>query len=176
MGSDHGLTPQVSFLKGRVEMKPRVIGALIALTLVAAGAAVSLRASDRIGVYAVVEKVVFEPSEAKPERIQIWGAFSQAVTTNPNDYNDPQRGYLYYTCPADKATTCRNEWTDLKSVAGKATGVGFGGRFTGTGRIRKADEKPASPDPYPIDIGLMRMGSDGYHGQIASKLLAALKR
>jgi len=157
-------------------MKPRILGALVLLSVVAAGAGVSLRASDRIGVYAVVEKVVLEPSDADPQRIQIWGAFAQAVTTNPNDYGDPQRGYLYYTCPAGKTTTCRNEWADLKSVAGKGTGVGFGGRFSGTGRIRKADEKPASPDAYPIDIGLMRMGSDGYHAAIANKLTAALQR
>jgi hypothetical protein len=157
-------------------MKPRVLGALVLLSAGVVGTLVSVHASDRIGIYAVVDKVVLEPSEAEPLRIQIWGAFAQAVTTNPNDYSDPQKGYLYYTCPAGKTATCRAEWSDIKSVAGKGSGVGFGGRFTGTGRIRKADEKPASPDPYPIDIGLMRMGSDTYHAQIAGRLSAALKQ
>jgi len=34
-----------------------------------------LFASGRIGFYGIVEKVVFEPNETAPERIQIWGAF-----------------------------------------------------------------------------------------------------
>jgi hypothetical protein len=35
-------------------------------------------ASDPVGVYAYVDKVVLEPSEGKPERIQIWGGFALA--------------------------------------------------------------------------------------------------
>jgi len=32
------------------------------------------RASDPTGGFALVEKIVFEPSEAAPERVKIWGA------------------------------------------------------------------------------------------------------
>ena len=106
--------------------------------------AVSIRASDFIGVYAVVERVVLEPSEAAPQRIQIWGAFALSDGKSGSNYGTAQRGYLYYECPAGRETVCRTEWTDLKSVAGKDTGVGFGARYKATGRIRKADEKPAA--------------------------------
>ncbi|HWN99480.1 MAG TPA: hypothetical protein VNS63_09445, partial [Blastocatellia bacterium] len=34
--------------------------------------------SDWTGVYARVDKVVFEPNAGAPERIQIWGAFALA--------------------------------------------------------------------------------------------------
>ena len=159
-------------------MKPRAIGTWILLSTAVVITAVSLRASDRVGVYAVVEKTVLEPSDAVPVQIQIWGAFAQAVPTNPNDYSDPQRGYLYYSCPAGQEATCRNEWSDITSVAGKGTGIGFGSRFKGTGRIRKADEKPSAPDPYPIEMGVMKLGpnANSYHSGITSRLAAALRQ
>src|SRR5688572_27086158 len=37
------------------------------------GAATAARASDPNGIYAFVDRVVVEPSEAAPERIQVWG-------------------------------------------------------------------------------------------------------
>jgi hypothetical protein len=50
------------------------------------------RASDPVGVYALVEKVVLEPNEKAPERIQIWGAFSLASTVDRDSYEAPARG------------------------------------------------------------------------------------
>src|SRR2546427_12470263 len=38
--------------------------------------AADLIASGPVGIYAIIEKVIFEPSEQAPERIQIWGAFA----------------------------------------------------------------------------------------------------
>src|ERR1700740_793423 len=87
---------------------------------------VSLRASDPVGVYGIVNKVVFEPSDAKPTAVQIWGAFSFAVprgrdgvqqkppdsfgeVSSANIYGAPQKGYLYYVCPNGKETVCQNE-------------------------------------------------------------------
>ena len=140
------------------------------------GWAVSLQASDPVGVYAVVEKVVLEPSDAAPQRIQVWGAFSVAEKDNADDYGPAQRGYFYYSCPAGQESTCRSEWADLKSVAGKNTGVGFGGRYKDSGRIRKADEKVASPDNYPIQMGIVRM-TTGFRTSlpVVDRLKAALK-
>ena len=132
-----------------------------------------LAASDPVGVYAVVEKVVFEPSESAPERAQVWGAFAVADRTNNDDYQPAERGYLYYGCPANQARTCANEWADLKSVAGTGAGVGFGGRFLSAGRVRPASEKPSAPDVYPIRIGVMRMTGNDYHRGIVAKLKAA---
>ncbi|MBW8895458.1 MAG: hypothetical protein JF613_04655 [Acidobacteria bacterium] len=48
-----------------------VLGACLALS-------VALRASDMVGIYGIVEKVVLEPSDAAPQRVQVWGAFALA--------------------------------------------------------------------------------------------------
>jgi hypothetical protein len=137
-------------------MKSRIAAGII-LTAVLTAGAISVSASDPIGVYAVVQKVVLEPSDTQPQRIQVWGAFSVADSSNPNDYQAPQVGYVYYSCPQGQESVCRNEWTDLKSVAATGTAVGFGGRRAGTSRVRKADEKPSSPDTYPIALGVIKM-------------------
>src|SRR5215470_7668117 len=92
-----------------------VIAALIAV-------AIPLRASDPVGVYCLIEKVVLEPTTAATS-IQIWGAFSFAMPiyapTNPpgtfgnasigDVYGAVQTGYLYYACPSGKESVCRNE-------------------------------------------------------------------
>ena len=152
-----------------------MIGGLVILAAACAGWAVTLNASDPVGVYAVVEKIVLEPSDAAPQRIQIWGAFSLAEKRNNDDYGPAQRGYLYYSCPAGQDSVCRSEWADLQSVAGKNTGIGFGGRFKELGRVRKADEKVASPDTYPIQLGVVRMTGGRASLPVVDRLKAALK-
>ena len=159
-------------------MSRRTVGLLVA------GASmvltVGLQASDRIGVYAVVEKVVLEPADAPAQRVQIWGAFALSDQNSGSTYLPAQRGYLYYTCPPGKESVCRKEWADLKSVAGKATGIGFGHRHSPTGRVRKADEKASSPDPYPIQIGVVRIENASDRGaetlQVIERLRQALKQ
>jgi hypothetical protein len=152
-----------------------MIGGLVILSAACVGWAVSLQASDPVGVYAVVEKVVLEPSDAAPQRVQVWGAFSMAEKDNADNYGPAQRGYLYYSCPAGQESVCRSEWADLKSVAGKNTGVGFGGRYKDSGRLRKADEKVASPDSYPIQMGIVRMTGFRTSLPVVDRLKAALK-
>ena len=101
-----------------------LVGAMFMFT------AATLTASDPVGIYAIVEKVIFEPSEAAPQRVQIWGAFAFADTTRGGDYyTKPQVGYLYYTLPAGNEAIARKEWADLKSVAGTGQGVAFGRRY-----------------------------------------------
>src|SRR5437879_11685695 len=39
-------------------------------------AAADLIASGPVGIYDIIEKVIFEPNEQAPERIQIWGGFA----------------------------------------------------------------------------------------------------
>ena len=142
------------------------IVAMLALTL-------PLRASDPVGVYCLIDKVVLEPNDTAPTTIQIWGAFSFAVpmyapANPPGTFGNAQvgdlygavaTGYLYLTCPAVNDSTCRKEWADLKSVAGKHQIVGFGGRHKNNGRVRKADEKVASPDAYMLNVGVVPLGS-----------------
>lgn len=152
-------------------------GGLIGIVIgVCAMTVVTLRASDMVGVYAVVEKVVLEPADAAPQRIQIWGAFALSDQKSGSTYGSAQRGYLYYTCPSGQETVCRREWEDLKTVAGKDTGVGFGARYKETGRVRKADEKPASPDVYPIQFGVMRLSAGHESLPVIDRIKAVLRQ
>jgi hypothetical protein len=156
-------------------MRNRTIGGLVILTAACTGWAVALQASDPVGVYAVVEKVVLEPAEGTPQRIQIWGAFAIAERDSTDNYGPAQRGYLYYSCPQGQEQVCRNEWADLKAVAGKSTGIGFGGRYKDSGRVRKADEKAASPDTYPIQLGIVRMTGFRSTLPVVDRLKATLR-
>ena len=58
-------------------------------------------ASGPIGVYALVDKVAFEPNSDKPERIRISGVFivAEKRADNSTVYSAPQRGYLYFELP-----------------------------------------------------------------------------
>lgn len=113
--------------------------------------------SDFVGIYALIEKVVLEPNDSAPERIQIWGAFAAASAMDRNTYEPPRRGYFYYSLTAGKAEACRREWADFKSIAGTEQVIGFSGRGMTTGRLRRANEKAETPDPYPVAWGLVRM-------------------
>ena len=113
--------------------------------------------SDWIAVYAIVDKVVIEPTEGGAERIQIWGDFAFALENDRNYYQKPQRGYLYYTLKPGKEDISRNEWNDLKAIAGTGQIIGFGARNLPSGRVRKAEDKPNSPDVYPASYGLVKM-------------------
>src|SRR5438874_11582026 len=55
-------------------------------------------ASGPIAVYALVDKVTFEPNADKPERVRISGVFITAEERS-DSYSGPQRGYLYFSLP-----------------------------------------------------------------------------
>ena len=123
------------------------------LTLALVGVVVGVHASDRIGVYAVVDKVVLEPSASDPERVQIWGAFAVAKRNDRDFYEPVQRGYLYFTLGDDKGLT-RAEWNDLKSLAGTKRIAAFSARFGQSVRVRPQDEKLQAPDRYTLGVGV----------------------
>ena len=155
-------------------MNARGITVFIAMVACWMVGTAKLGASDPIGVYAVIEKVVLDPAQGQPERIQVWGAFALSDTRNQDDYLAPQKGYLYYSCAPQQAATCQKEWADLQSVAGKGLGVGFGGRHIANGRVRSATDKPESPDVYPIRMGVYKTDSRGAQPAVIQKLKAAL--
>ena len=129
------------------------------LSLILALAAVVAYASDPVGVYARVDRVVLEPNAEHPERIQVWGVFAIAVKTNPNDYQPPVRGYLYYSLPSN-ASPALNEWADLERVAGTKQIVAFGSRYGSPRsdvRVRNADERPDAPDTYSVNVGVTKV-------------------
>jgi hypothetical protein len=148
---------------------------LAALTVLGVFWAAIPRASVPIGVYAMVEKVVLEPNDTQPQRIQIWGAFALADRT-PSGYGPAQRGYLYYSCPAGQETICRNEWNDIKSAAGKDALIGFGDRNRPRDRVRAVDERPASPSTYPIQMGVFKLGPGNLPEAMSARLKDALRQ
>jgi hypothetical protein len=133
--------------------------ALVA-ALVAGGAA---RASDPVGGYLLVDKVILSPTES-PTTIQVWGAFALAARRGGNEYASPQRGYLYFKAPSGKEGVCRKEWNDLKKAAGTGQVIGFGTSvdLKAQGTIRKASQKPDKPDVYPVGNGLVKMDDRDY--------------
>lgn len=163
-------------------MKPAM--KVVGLSVVAALFVVAtVKASDPVGVYAMVDRVVFEPSEAAPKSVQIWGAFTSSVepprpTYKPEQaYGDVQKGYMYFTCAADKAAMCAAEWSDLKSVAGKGEVVGFGTRWSKwTKRVRPATEAATAPDMYDSNIGVVKVGKYGDYPSLVAALKAAIAK
>jgi hypothetical protein len=168
---------------------PKLFGAFTAMACVMV-TAIPLCASDPVGVYALIDKVVFEPNEANPTAVQIWGVFSLAVprssdgaqskptgsfgTVNNGDvYAAVQKGYLYLTCIKGKETTCRNEWADLKSLEGKHEIAGFGSRYGSRVRVRTATDRPATPDEYASNVGVVKLGSYASDPALAAALEAA---
>jgi hypothetical protein len=116
-------------------------------------------ASDPVGIYGVIERVVFEPDAAAPQRVQVWGAFALSDGRSGDSYLPPQRGYLYYTLTPGQEDICRKEWADLASVAGSGQAVGFGLRHDTQTRLRQSTEKTKHPDSYPIGVGVMKVGN-----------------
>lgn len=171
-----------------------------------------LGASGPLGIYGIVERVVFEPNDQSPERIQVWGAFAyvdggarQSLTVSA-----AKRGYLYFRLLGtseggtdQSIRLVRNEWADLKSVAGTGQAVGFGrwgyiGWFGGLRpevasdtppyilehtpgnpltdlRVRSASEGPNKPALYQTDSGVVKLSETGSHAAIVKQLKDALR-
>jgi hypothetical protein len=146
--------------------------------------AIPLHASDPVGVYCVVQRVVMTPDEQHPTAVQIWGACATANggvaedgSYTPGWYASPQKGYLYYSAPKGKEDICLREWSDLKRVAGTGEVVGFGSRRLKASRIRQAAELPRDPDVYPIQMGVVKLGHQGQDDRFSyNDLVTALKK
>jgi hypothetical protein len=135
----------------------RTLLATAALLALAAAA----RASDPVGIYGLIEKVVLEPESGKAERAQVWGVFRQAKPRAGGDeYEKPVYGYLYYTLTSGQEGDCRREWADLKEVADTGQVIAFAGRYQELGRVRKAAEKVEKPDAYPVAGGMHKLNEN----------------
>jgi hypothetical protein len=102
----------------------------------------------------VVDKVVLEPDDAAPTRIQIHGTFILLDQTNES-YGAPRRGYLYYAAQQGKEADCRKEWADLRRLVSDKQIVAFGicCRPKIDDQLRSPGEKVTSPDTYPPGQG-----------------------
>jgi hypothetical protein len=124
--------------------------------LIIGSAAAALNASDRVAVYARVDRVVMAPDDNSPRTIQVFGVFSVAKPDNPNDYEPPARGYLFFTLAGDERLI-RREWADLKTIAGTQQIVALGNRYSMKPRVRAEKDAPSGPDPYLTDAGLTKI-------------------
>jgi hypothetical protein len=76
-------------------MKPPVWKGFVWTCLLFA-ATVPVAASDPMGVYCIVDKVVLEPAD-RADRAQIWGTCALA-NTNDWYFQAPAKGYFYFSC------------------------------------------------------------------------------
>jgi hypothetical protein len=173
-------------------IKPsRVLLSALVIVLVAS----ILLADGPVGVYAMAQRVVFEPSEAAPKTLQIWGVFVwvDGGLKSPGPINLPQRGYIYFKLPdgAAEASAAKKQWMDIKGAAGSNQIIAFGDwKYSGpfedlyipaTGgqedvRVRKQTEAPAKPIAYPIKTGLIKIADDPAHESLRSLMKAFLQR
>jgi hypothetical protein len=148
----------------------RIVGLIVGIAVLGAGA---VRASDFVGVYCLPDRVVLEPNDTEPQRIQIWGAFLMTDGAPGGAYKAAERGYLYYACPTGKDSVCFGEWSDLKALAGTGRAVGLGMRYQPNGHVRKSSEPVGSPEAYPLQMGLTPLGGDAYSAGLLAQLKAA---
>jgi hypothetical protein len=149
----------------------RSTGILISLSLLAAVTA--LASGGQIEVYGIVSKVVLEPNNASPERVQIWGTFTLADNspTGGGATLTPRRGYLYFDLPTESNVerVAMKEVSDFRAIAGKGEAVAFG-RFGYIGAFNddliksRADTK--SRPPY-----VLNGGGPGFNGSHAAVLV-----
>lgn len=145
-------------------MKPLVCAAAIALAIAAHPPAAI--ASGPVSIYALVDKVTFEPNAGKPERVRISGVFiianQRTVTADGRtEWHDsgPQRGTLYFAYGVNW-DLARKEWADLQSVAGTRQVVAFASSYVGNWHIWNLQETPTKPDDYPYGIGVVKVNAD----------------
>ena len=141
----------------------------LAVAAVLLALAPAARASDPVGIYAVVDKVMLSPSTGPAERIQLWGVFALAQGRGGDDYSPPMRGYMSFTLVKGKEDVCRKEWADLKKLAGTRQCVAFGARHERKGTVRQGGDPTKAPDVYPLGFGLTKVPADN---DMAKKLLA----
>jgi hypothetical protein len=127
-------------------------------------------------------EVIFEPNEASPKQIQVWGLFALSDGKPGNGYLQPQYGYMYFKLDGgrEREILTLAEWTDLKKVAGTGSVITFAERPSWNGRLRKATDKPESPDAYPLYNGITRVSQGRGLGSIdnpavIAQLKAAIK-
>src|SRR6266498_1649295 len=104
-------------------MKPTSIIVSVCAVLMLSSMVV-LAKRETIGIYAIVDKVAFEPDEKSPERIRIWGVFVVPVPMSSGHYKAPKRGFLYFSIAPGMEQVVKQEWGDLKALAGTGQGIG----------------------------------------------------
>lgn len=143
---------------------------VFAMSMLVASTVFAKRGS--IAIYAIVDKVVFEPDEQSPKRVRIWGTFVVPAAMSSGEYRPVQRGHLYFTTLEGVDEATRLEWFNLQKFAGTGQCVGFGQYWVPNpldeqgnphhsleARVRR-DEDESRPDEYPLphERGIMLTG------------------
>lgn len=104
--------------------------------------------SDPAAAYGIVDKVVFLPDEAQPDRAEIWGRFCVAKGPAGDYYRSAREGYLLVSA-GKEPTAAVAQWRELAELAkiGEPTVVSFGTRHEMQG-LRVAT--PDQPRPEPV--------------------------
>jgi hypothetical protein len=172
-------------------MKSSRIVAFVSMVLtVSATPLLAKRAT--IGIYAIVDKIAFEPNETSPERVRICGVFVVPVPMSSGQYKAPQRGCLYFRMVPGMEQIAEHDWRDLKAFAGTGQGVGFAQYWVPNPADRSGnphyslevhvhnDGDAVSPDMYPLPHGrgIVRTGdgADPDFERIVAQLQRAARR
>ena len=170
-----------------------VIALCIGLAVLAP--APTLLAEGPVAVYAMVQKVVFEPGETAPTAIQVWGVFVwvDGGLKSPGPINVPQRGYMYFKLPpgSANAAAARKQWAEIRTTAGTDQVLAFGdwnyaGPFEDLHvsvpggsedvRVRRQNEMPAKAITYPLRTALFKVANDSAHESLRTLMKAFLQR
>ena len=116
------------------------------------GFGVTAQAGGPPPMYVLVDEVVVEPAKGDPERVIIRGVFARLKDGKVTEYEyaAPMAGSIHLSLSKEKAATWEKElkaWTKAAGT-GKVVPVGMcgeAGTFLAV-KIRKADEKPKTPD------------------------------
>jgi hypothetical protein len=167
--------------------------ALVVTVLSLAVAAATLDASTVVGIFAIVDRVEFEPDNVAPQRIRISGVFVVPVPVSSGLHKPPLRGTLCFTLPPGMVEAVLRDWFSLEASAGTGRVVGFGEYWVVTARngwstmntSLSVDFESCQPYPVPNGYGVVtafdtmedanpRFGEPSM--AIVSKLLAAHRR
>jgi hypothetical protein len=117
-------------------------------------------ASNPASAWADVEEVTFEPNAKDVNtatKVIIKGVFAKSnMDASFPTYAKPQRGYFYYTCPADKLDLCRLEWKDIVAAIGTTNCAGWGDGLKTPGTIYDWCAAKPTADTYPLHMGVQR--------------------
>jgi hypothetical protein len=154
-------------------MKSAILtGAAILLLLLVPHALIAK--GSGVGIYGVIDQVMFDREGSAPTLIRISGVFMIPVPMSTTGYRSPQRGFLYFQVVPGAEEAARKEWMQLKAVAGTGQIVGFafywvpnpsdpGGNPHRSLEVSLHPEgEAASPEDYPLPYpdGAVKSGDD----------------
>ena len=138
-------------------MKRAISRCAIAIGLIGLGwVARTAQASTVVGIFAIVDRVEFEPDNIAPQRIRLSGVFVVPVPVSSGLHKPPVRGTLCFTLLPEMAEAVLRDWSSLEASAGTGQVVGFGEYWVVTARNGLSTKNTSlsvdfeSCQPYPV--------------------------